>query len=75
MPSTRARSDGVWKGPALSRKATIRAALLRPIPEIRSRSVTDPLLMTSVNTGAGAVVAECPPADACAFGTGARSRG
>ena len=48
MPSTRARSDGLRKGPALSRKATIRAARRRPMPDIRSRSVADPRLMTSV---------------------------
>ncbi len=57
MPSTRARSDGLRNGPALSRKATIRAALRFPIPEIRSRSATDPRLITSVVTRSADAVA------------------
>ena len=76
MPSTRARSAAVRNGPALSRKATILAALRRPIPEIRSRSATEPRLITSVVTGsAGAGVRGASEPTWCQRGrAGARRR-
>ena len=50
MPSTRARSAALRNGPALSRKATIRRRGGGD-PEIRSRSASEPRLITSVVTG------------------------
>ncbi len=47
MPGTRARSGGLRKGPALSRKATMCSARTRPIPGSWSSWATVPSLSTS----------------------------